>query len=206
MVNGARTARLLASRPSDAEIRELLRAQSAEAFTYDAVGATATGPPEGWTVDHNRIELGRGEEVFARARSAVERWAMFPGGWVSLCWPDAPIETGTTVGVLATTLGLWTVSACRIVHPIEDTVEDGEGNEVDRFGLAYGTLPHHVARGEERFLVEWDRRRDVVSYDVLAFSKPSAWFTRVVRPYMRVCQRRFGRDSKRAMVRAVAGA
>jgi uncharacterized protein (UPF0548 family) len=114
-----------------------------------------------------------------------------------LCWPNAPIEVGTTVALVAWAFGLWTVSACRIVYTID------EEQPLRRYGFAYGTLPEHVARGEERFQVEWNRADDSVWYDILAFSQPNQLLTRLGYPAMRISQKRFGRDSKRAMLRAV---
>ncbi len=73
-----------------------------------------------------------------------------------------------------------------------------------RYGFAYGTLPDHAETGEERFLVEWDRMSGEVWYDILAFSRPHVVLTRLGYPYMRRIQRRFGRESAAAMLRAVA--
>jgi uncharacterized protein (UPF0548 family) len=74
---------------------------------------------------------------------------------------------------------------------------------VARFGFAYGTLPHHVERGEERFCVEWRHADDSVWYDILAFSRPHHPLLIPGYPVARIVQRRFARDSKRAMLRAV---
>jgi uncharacterized protein (UPF0548 family) len=98
------------------------------------------------------------------------------------------------VAILARSLGLWWLNACRIV-----TVVDEE----DRFGFAYGTLPDHAGTGEERFLIERDDQDSSVWYDILAFSRPHQFLVRLGCPYMRVIQRRFGRESAAAMCRAV---
>jgi uncharacterized protein (UPF0548 family) len=60
-----------------------------------------------------------------------------------------------------------------------------------------------MGTGEERFLIEWDRNRDEVWYDVLAFSRPHLLLSRMGYTYMRLVQRRFGKESAAAMVRAV---
>ena len=88
-------------------------------------------------------------------------------------------------------------NACRIVAVF------GDEGAVSRFGFAYGTLPDHVGTGEERFLVEWDRGDDAVWYDILAFSRPNHVLTRLGYPVVRRLQKRFGRDSAAAMLRAV---
>lgn len=78
---------------------------------------------------------------------------------------------------------------------------------ISKFGFAYGTLPGHAEIGEERFLLEWDRATDSVCYDILAFSRPNHFLTRLGYPLVRRTQKRFGRDSAVAMFRAVrAGA
>ena len=75
---------------------------------------------------------------------------------------------------------------------------------MDDFGFAYGTLPSHIERGEERFLVECDPVDGSVWYDILAFSQPRHVLAKLGYPYVRRMQKRFGRDSAAAMLRAIA--
>jgi uncharacterized protein (UPF0548 family) len=189
----------LLRRPSEEQIRNLLIAEQNAPLSYPEVGATRDTPPPRYTIDHNRVRLGKGQATFEGAVAALRRWEMFGVGWMELCWPDAPIAVGSIVGILAPGFGLWTLNACRIVYTVE---EDGP---IQRYGFAYGTLPDHVGRGEERFTVEWRRDDDSIWYDILAFSRPNQLLVRVGYPAMRMLQRRFARDSKAAMVRAVGG-
>jgi uncharacterized protein (UPF0548 family) len=106
-----------------------------------------------------------------------------------------PIAPGEVAGVVAHALGLWWLNAARIVYVID---------EPRRFGFAYGTLPGHVERGEERFSVDW-RDDDTVWYDLEAFSRPGYWGARLAKPLARRLQRRFVRLSKAAMREAVRG-
>src|SRR5436309_2304777 len=133
-------------RPSTETMREFLASQSKLSFTYSAVGATATVPPAGYEVDHNRIKLGEGKEVFTRAQAALGRWDQFRLGWVEAWPPGTPIQTGALVAVLARMCGLWWLNACRVVYVVD------EPGPIRRFGFAYGTLPDHAETGEERFL------------------------------------------------------
>jgi len=188
----------LLTQPTDEQIRNIIAAQRNAAFSYPAVGATGGTIPAGYMLDHNRVRLGAGEATFERATAAVRRWGMFDTGWMRLCWPDAPIAPGTTVVVLASLPGLWSLNVCRIVYTI-----DAEDATSRRVGFAYGTLPVHEALGEERFQVEWNHPDDSVWYDILAFSRPKSLMARLGYPVARLMQQRFGRDSKRAMVRAV---
>ena len=185
--------------PSKENIDEFLRAQRDKPFSYKEVGASRKVAPEvaGYVVDHNRIRLGTGEAAFGRAVDALRGWRMFEVGWVRICPPETPVETGNTVAVLGKHYGLWSLNACRIVYLIED-----EDSGVRRSGFAYGTLPDHAESGEERFVVEWDRD-DEVWYDIYAFSKPNNVLARAGKPFARILQRRFARDSMRAMVEAV---
>src|SRR5688500_3826965 len=86
------------TRPSVEDIRRYLNAQRGQPYSYSAVGATrCDNRPSGYNWDEHRVLLGYGESTYARARAAVERWAMFPRPLVRLYWPDAFIEPGTTV-------------------------------------------------------------------------------------------------------------
>lgn len=181
-------------------MRRFIAAQRTLPFSYKEVGLTRSGAaPAGYTVDHNRVWLGEGEETFEAAVRAVRGWKMFDLGWVRLLWPEAPIEAGTTVGVLAALPAFWSLNAARIVYTVDD---DGP---VRRYGFAYGTLPEHVEDGEERFTVEWNREDNSVWYDLFSFARGGNSLIRAGYPVRRSMQWRFGRDSKRAMVRAVSG-
>jgi uncharacterized protein (UPF0548 family) len=188
----------LFAEPSDEQIRNIIAAQRGAPFSYPHVGATGGALPPRYKVDRNRVRLGAGQATFNRAVAAFRRWEMFATGWMRLCWPDAPIERGTTVVLLASLPGIWSLNACRLVYTI-----DADDATSRRYGFAYGTLPIHEALGEERFQVEWSRADDSVWYDILAFSRPKSLMARLGYPVARLMQRRFGRDSKRAMVRAV---
>jgi uncharacterized protein (UPF0548 family) len=184
-------------RPSTQMISEFLTAQSKLPFSYAAVGATTSQPPAGYVVDHTRIKLGDDEEVFMKARSALERWQHFHLGWVEVWSPQTPIQTGKVVAVIARSFWLWWLNACRIVYVVD------EKEPIRRFGFDYGTLPDHAETGEERFLVEWDRPSGEVWYDILAFSRPRLLLTWLGYPYVRLVQKRFGRESAAAMITSV---
>jgi len=187
-------------KPSRQWIDAVLRLQRRLPFAYREVGATRHGQkPTGYRGAVHRICLGEGAEVFAQAKEAIRAWRMFPPSFVELCWPDAPIEEESTVGVLCRTFGLWTFHVARIVYVVDDS--DGP---VERFGFAYGTLPRHFERGEERFLVEWDRSDNRVWYEVRMFCRPAHWIARLGDPIVRRLQRQFGQVTKQAMLDAVA--
>ena len=184
-------------KPSEDAIREFLSSQKNLPFSYEEIGASREGAPPGYVVDQYCVKLGEGSETYERAKKALRSWRQFDLGWVQLFPLDAPIEAGTTVGVLARHYGFWSLNAARIVYLIE------EEGEVERFGFGYGTLPGHGERGEERFSVEWRHEDDTVHYDVLAFSRPKHPLALLGYPLVRELQRHFARDSKRAMVEAV---
>lgn len=190
---------LFLRRPTAETIQAFLAAQARLNLTYAAVGATATTTPAGYVEDHTRIKLGEGEKVFAAAKVALERWQQFRIGWLEATPDDTPIQEGQVVAILARSIGLWWLNACRIVAVVE------EEGPVKRFGFAYGTLPDHAGSGEERFLIEWDRDEGSVWYDILAFSRPRHVLARVGYPWVRRVQKRFGRESGAVMYRAVAG-
>lgn len=195
----------------------IIGSASTATFSYDGVGSTrdygaagnsvpdegerSQSPPEGYMIDHNRVKLGHGEALFDRAKEAIWRWQMFNLDWVEIVWASsinghAPIQVGTSVAVLAKS-PIWSFNPCRIVYTVDESVP-----KMQRFGFGYGTLPGHVAKGEERFQVEWHHADDSVWYDILAFSQPNHMLTKVGYPMMRLLQKRFAHDSKAAMLKA----
>jgi uncharacterized protein (UPF0548 family) len=186
------------SKPSEKQIRDFLVSQRDRPLSYPYAG-TGNLAPAGYKTDHNRIKLGEGAEVFERAVDALRRWEIFNIGWLQLCWPDAPIEKGSTVAVLGHHLGFWSLNACRIVSVIDDDEDPRQ------YGFAYGTLPEHVERGQETFTVQWRTEDDSVWYDLLAYSKPKHILAKLGYPITRALQKDFARDSMKAMLRAVNG-
>jgi uncharacterized protein (UPF0548 family) len=184
--------------PSEDEIRRFISQQNDSGFSYSEIGASATAvAPTGYNVDHNRVQLGRGEVTWRRASEAIRAWQMFSMPWVRLHWPTAPIRVGTNVAVSVRHLGFYSVNACRIVYVVD---EDGP---MRRFGFAYGTLAEHAESGEERFTVEWDGKGNVW-YDIFAFSRPRQPLARLGYPLSRSLQKKFARASKVAMLQAVS--
>jgi uncharacterized protein (UPF0548 family) len=88
------------SQPSSDTIRAFLVAQQDRQFSYEHVGASRATAPDGYVVDHHRVQLGVGRAAFERARIAVRQWKMFERDWLELCWPNAPMEAGATVAVV----------------------------------------------------------------------------------------------------------
>ena len=187
-------------KPSVESIRGFLKKQAALDISYPAAGATANSLPAGYVTDRTRILLGSGESIFLAAKAALQRWEHFRLGWVELWSPDTPIQPGEVVAIMAWAAGLWTLNCCRIVYAVD------ESGPVSKFGFAYGTLPGHVESGEELFQIEWDQNTNSVWYDILAFSRPNHFLTRLGYPLVRHTQKRFGRDSAAAMYRAVNSA
>jgi uncharacterized protein (UPF0548 family) len=180
--------------PSDSDIRRFISKAKDTGFSYPEVGASATTAPAGYNVDHNRVRLGRGDGTWQRAVEAIRAWRMFSMPWVSLHWPNAPIQVGTDVAVSIHHFAFYSLNACRIVYVV---VEEGP---IERFGFAYGTLEEHAESGEERFTVEWNREDDSVWYDILAFSRPRQTLARLGYPLSRLLQKKFAKGSKLAML------
>jgi uncharacterized protein (UPF0548 family) len=173
------------SAPTELDVEEFIAGQRNLPFTYSEVGATNTTPPSGYKIDHNRIRLGEGETTYQRAVGAVKNWRQFDLGWVTIVPRGVVVEVGAMVAVKARAFGTWSLNACRVVYVID---------EPRRFGFAYGTLPSHVERGEERFLIEW-LDDDSVWYDILAFSRPQHPLVKLSSPLARRLQKRFARES-----------
>ncbi|HEV2397451.1 MAG TPA: DUF1990 domain-containing protein [Candidatus Sulfotelmatobacter sp.] len=189
----------LLTAPSEDEIRRFISAQQKSRFSYAEVGATASGAPNGYNVDHNRVDLGSGEIAWHRAVEAVREWRMFDMPWLRPCWPTAPIRIGTDVALLVRHFGFVSLNACRIVYVVDESAS------IKRFGFAYGTLEEHAESGEERFTVEWNQVSNKVCHDILAFSRPRSALARLGYPLSRFLQKQFVEHSKAAMLRFLAG-
>lgn len=183
-------------KPSAERISAFLAVQREQPFSYAEVGCSRGDPPAGYNVDRNRILLGKGAAVFEAACHALRHWHMFPHGWMEVHPANIPVAPGNTAVVLAKVFGKWWMNACRVVYLID------ESEAIRRFGFAYGTLPGHLERGEERFTIEW-AADDTVWYDLLAISRPRHPLAWLGYPFSRRVQRRFAADSQRALKQAI---
>ncbi|HEY8188872.1 MAG TPA: DUF1990 domain-containing protein [Pyrinomonadaceae bacterium] len=187
-------------KPSEEVVRRFISSQQDLPFSYPQAGSTQSESRTdhfGYIVDHNRLKLGEGEDTYRRAVASLRSWRQFDLGWVTVVPPGKSLQVGTTVAVQANVFGFWSLNAARIVY-----VFDERDSEKARFGFAYGTLPDHVERGEERFMVEWCAD-DSVWYDIFAFSRPKHPFARLGFPITRALQKRFARESLAMMRKAV---
>eukprot|EP01113_Clastostelium_recurvatum_P050735 TRINITY_DN967_c0_g1_i1.p1 TRINITY_DN967_c0_g1~~TRINITY_DN967_c0_g1_i1.p1 ORF type:complete len:225 (-),score=43.20 TRINITY_DN967_c0_g1_i1:71-703(-) len=199
-------------KPSEQSVREYIWQRQDQPLTYENVRGTlahatkdqfsADEKYKNFDIDQHHVVVGNGEETFQRAVAALRGWRMFELPWVTLFFPETPVEEGAVVGVLTWQMGMWVLNFCKVVYVISDTSPDGR---ISRYGFAYGTLEQHLERGEERFMVEYDRATNTVSFDILSFSTPQHWMTQLGYPVARYFQGKFAEEACQALKRA-AGA
>jgi uncharacterized protein (UPF0548 family) len=184
-------------RPTETQIAAFTARQAAASFSYDAVGATRSEMPAGYRIDRADFEVGRGARDFRSAADGLRRWRHYddPAGHIRVCAPPPPLAEGSTLVMLARHLGVWTLSACRIIYVLD---------EPRRFAFAYGTLAH-VVRGEERFELR-HADDDRVTFHLTAFSVPATLLARVATPLTRHYQREGGRSYARGLRQRIAEA
>lgn len=164
-------------------------------LSYPEHGASLRQPlPDGYRHLHHRTRIGQGREVFEAAGAAVRRFRMHRAAGASVradgpAVPGARVEVGLGLGPL------------RISVPCEVICTS---DAPDLAGFTYGTLTGHPASGEESFLVEL-AADGTVWFEVTAFSRPAAWYTRLAGPLLPVLQRAFVRRLGRRL-RALATA
>ncbi|HVN37999.1 MAG TPA: DUF1990 domain-containing protein [Myxococcota bacterium] len=172
-------------------------------FTYPEVGlsreldsaAARERLARRYDVDRREFALGKGRDVFERARSALLSWRHFEVPWLTF-HRSGPVAQGQGVATVLSIAGIWFVNPCRVVYT--------ELDRPDRVAFGYGTLRGHAESGEEQFRVSFDPVTDQVSYSLSAFSRPALLATRVAYPLARRVQARFAADSARALAQASA--
>jgi uncharacterized protein (UPF0548 family) len=179
--------------PSERDLEAFRARQEKAPFSYPEVGATREKPPPGYHVDEAEFEVGRGTRDFERACAGLRSFVHFTRH-VRIVPPIPKLEVGAVVVLRTYSLGLHTVSACRVVYLIEGP---------RRFGYAYGTLEHAV-RGEEVFELRHDDD-DAVRFRLLAFSVPDHVLVRLGAPFARRFQKIAGEGYGDALRAHVAG-
>lgn len=149
-------------------------------LTYTEVGATAGQLPPGY--HHVRMErvIGRGRDVFERAADDLLAGEVQRRAGAVVEMSDVPMREGTRFD-MRLRLGPLSFGIPCLVVWADRTPE--------RCGFAYGTLPGHPERGEERFELRLAPSGEV-TFRIVAFSLPGRWFTRLGGPVGRFVQRR----------------
>jgi len=179
-------------RPDDDELDTFLRRLALSDRSYEPIGLSSMSP-DGYNIDELRVEIGRGQEQFEKAKRALDSWRGLDVGWAFAKASEPTPEVGADVVVAAGHLGFWSLNGCRVVARAAETE--------NRAGFSYGTLADHAEEGEESFTVELDQ--DIVWYSIRAVSKPHALLARLGGPVARRLQHKFRVDSAAAMRRAV---
>lgn len=147
-----------------------------EPLTYDGPGATkdAARVPRFFLPLEGSRRIGSGEACFRRASAAVLAWEAQRSAWIDIHASAAVVAEGVVADQR-----IGPISApCRVVYVLD---------EPRRKGFAYGTLPGHPERGEERFAVTWDPQTDEVRAEVSSVSLPAALWLLAL-PFLRVAQ------------------
>jgi len=182
------------TKPDRDSFENFITSAGSDAYSYPEIGSTAAELPRNYTIDRNRCELGFGGSTFLWAKKAINNWEMFNIGWIELYDNRAPIVKGRNVALLIEHFGFYSLNAAKIVYTID---------EPNCYGFAYGTLTSHGEIGEERFTVDLDKRTNIVTYNILAMSRPGHILAKLGYPITRYLQKQFAVDSMQAMKLAV---
>ena len=180
-------------KPKPSVIRQYLTELN-QRTNYDHVEATAGELPQnGFVIDHDKTVLGEGRLLFQEASKAVARWQMYPTKMLELfrVSESKTVEVDEVCASLYRYGPWWFVNPCRVVY-----VENTEHT----FAFAYGSVADRVECGEERFEVRFDPNTEKVTYEILVFSRPRHWLTKLGYPLVRQEQKRFRVESAKALV------
>jgi uncharacterized protein (UPF0548 family) len=183
-------------------LEALLQRSRAAVPTYHEVGATRpavlAGAPMPQGYHHLRYQrlIGTGQAAFEAAGACVLSWGTHRGVGFELRATEPRAIEGATVAFGIGRGPVALLASCRVVWSM-DTAQ--------RCGFGYGTLPGHPETGEEAFVVSRDSA-DRVWVEIVAFSNPARWYSRLGAPAVLVLQRVAVAAYARAVARAVAQA
>jgi uncharacterized protein (UPF0548 family) len=161
-------------------------------LTYAEVGATAGELPPGYHHLRRSEVVGTGRAAFASVAEALLSWEIQRLAGLRVDASSDRVDVGVEVRLGVGIGPLRVVAPCRVIEVV--------AQERCR-GFAYGTLPGHPEMGEERFLVRLDDAGRVHA-EIVAFSRPARWFSRLGAPAARGAQELITRRYLRAYASA----
>ena len=182
-------------RPTQRALEKWQAQAEQDRVTYSQVGATGSPHlPDGYAHTRQSVVVGSGVADFARSVEALQGWRAHLHAGATLSPPRPDIVAGAAVLAVVRVLLVFAVVPCRIVYVTD---------EDHRFGFAYGTLPGHPERGEEAFHVAL-AEDGVVTFQIVAFSRPANLVARLGHPLNRLIQARVTRRYLEGVRRYVA--
>jgi len=167
-------------KPTDTELRQILEEQSRLPFSYEPPNITRGGQAlPGYRSTGATVELGAGRAAFDAGVAALQSWRVHEQARVQITSDQPVVVEGANVVMLYRLAVVYFTVACRVVYVIDTD---------NRWGFAYGTLPHHMERGEELFMLEIDHDEQV-RFSVSAIWRPGHPLVKIGMPVTRVVQR-----------------
>jgi uncharacterized protein (UPF0548 family) len=148
--------------------------------------------PPGYRRDRWVRQLDGDDTVFERAADALRTWRMHRNAGLIVA-AGGPPTVGVEVAMAAPLPVGYVDVVCRVVGVID---------EPDRYGFTYGTLPVHPEQGEESFTVTRETS-GVVTFEIVAASRPRHVLARACPPVARLLQSRATNRYLTAMQTAV---
>ncbi|HZQ83447.1 MAG TPA: DUF1990 domain-containing protein [Acidimicrobiales bacterium] len=173
------------SRPTDADLNDLLARIATENPTYTGPSATAGDPRlPGYRYGAYAETIGSGDDAFERGKDALRHWAAHHQTGAAVAPVNAPLVEGTDVIVTLRLGPAFMLAPCRIISVVD---------EPRRFGFTYATLPGHPEDGEEAFHLERGPD-DAVVFRVQVVARPALLLVRLGGPLTTLVQKRVTRQ------------
>lgn len=199
--------KLSLARPDDPQVRSFIDQSSKQQLTYDNQLSTLDWPDsqfhelpnscvkQGYLLQYRRRQMGSGEETYRAATQALRNGVCFDLPWVD-CVAAQPFEVNDVFCLLAKRFSIWGMNACRVLHSDESVeTHPKTGESLLKYSVVIGTLENHVAIGEERIGIIWNRGTDRVDFLIGSFSKPANFMVQLIAPLLRHMQDRFATDA-----------
>jgi uncharacterized protein (UPF0548 family) len=178
-------------RPNEQKLESVLAAQSKFAVAYAPSGLFKRAQTLwGFKETGGSVVVGHGQSVFDNATQNIKRWRVHERAGLTVTPHGAEVRESTDVILLMKLLIGYVSVSCRVVSVTQSK---------DQWGFTYGTLPHHVERGEELFLVAL-APGGAVTFTVRAMSRPGHFLTKVGAPVAQRIQRKATDKYLQAMV------
>jgi uncharacterized protein (UPF0548 family) len=135
-------------------------------LNYGEQGGSAGELPVGYHHIRRTRVIGTGRDLFEAAAATVMGFGVQRAAGLRLRASASVAQPDTLVTVSLGPLH----GSCRVIYTVE---------EDNRHGFAYGTLQGHPESGEEYFGVCIDPATNTVCAEIIGFSRPALWWSRL---------------------------
>lgn len=173
------------------KLEKLIENKNKIQLSYEDIGlAKRQQSPPNYHTNSYSTKIGQGRKVYEHAQQIITDLDHLQFNWISCHTSTDKLGLGTFISIQSRLLGLRGLAISQIIEII-----DREDSNTIEYGYVMGTTHYHIVRGEEAFIIKYEKDTGIVTYTIYSYSKTNGLLVTLASPLIRNKQRQFVRSA-----------